>query len=63
MRMMFLVDKMNKDKVSPSILTYNIVINACPRGGLDWEGLLGLFAEMRQHDIVNYNSVPVLIGV
>ncbi|KAK6249418.1 hypothetical protein SCA6_003423 [Theobroma cacao] len=56
-----LLDKMKKDKVLPSILTYNTVINACARGGLDWEGLLGLFAEMRhegiQPDIVTYNTL------
>ncbi|KAG2254241.1 hypothetical protein Bca52824_084377 [Brassica carinata] len=44
-----------------TILTYNTVINACARGGLDWEGLLGLFAEMRhegiQPDIVTYNTL------
>ncbi|XWS48102.1 hypothetical protein CRYUN_Cryun13aG0044200 [Craigia yunnanensis] len=55
-----LLEKMKKDKVSP-ILTYNTVINACARGGLDWEGLLGLFAEMRhegiQPDIVTYNTL------
>ncbi|KAM1981999.1 hypothetical protein FF1_039013 [Malus domestica] len=53
--------RMKKDKVSPSILTYNTVLNACARGGLDWEGLLGLFAEMRHEgilpDLVTYNTL------
>ncbi|KAF2607941.1 hypothetical protein F2Q68_00046456 [Brassica cretica] len=39
-----LLERMKSEKISPSILTYNTVINACARGGLDWEGLLGLFA-------------------
>ncbi|KAK4257126.1 hypothetical protein QN277_006756 [Acacia crassicarpa] len=56
-----LLDRMKKERVSPSILTYNTVINACARGGLDWEGLLGLFAEMRhegiQPDVVTYNTL------
>ncbi|KAM1186312.1 hypothetical protein FF1_015488 [Malus domestica] len=55
------LDRMKKDKVPPSILTYNTVLNACARGGLDWEGLLGLFAEMRhegiQPDLVTYNTL------
>ncbi|XP_030475504.2 pentatricopeptide repeat-containing protein At1g74850, chloroplastic [Syzygium oleosum] len=55
------LDQMKKERVSPSILTYNTVINACARGGLDWEGLLGLFAEMRhegiQPDLVTYNTL------
>ncbi|ONI08499.1 hypothetical protein PRUPE_5G181900 [Prunus persica] len=55
------LDRMKKDKVSPSILTYNTVLNACARGGLEWEGLLGLFAEMRhegiQPDLVTYNTL------
>ncbi|KAJ8753620.1 hypothetical protein K2173_022861 [Erythroxylum novogranatense] len=56
-----LLERMKKEKVLPSILTYNTVINSCARGGLDWEGLLGLFAEMRhegiQPDIVTYNTL------
>ncbi|KAF4376115.1 hypothetical protein G4B88_025206 [Cannabis sativa] len=56
-----LLEGMKNDKVSPNILTYNTVINACARGGLDWEGLLGLFAEMRhegiQPDLVTYNTL------
>ncbi|KAL1371585.1 pentatricopeptide repeat-containing protein At1g74850, chloroplastic [Arachis hypogaea] len=56
-----LLDLMKRERVSPSILTYNTVINACARGGLDWEGLLGLFAEMRhegvQPDVVTYNTM------
>ncbi|XP_050376448.1 pentatricopeptide repeat-containing protein At1g74850, chloroplastic [Argentina anserina] len=55
------LDRMKKDKVSPNILTYNTVLNSCARGGLDWEGLLGLFAEMRhegvQPDLVTYNTL------
>ena len=54
MSMMFgssYLKKMKKDKVSPTILTYNTVINACARGGLDLDGLLGLFAEMRHEGI------------
>ncbi|KAK9278529.1 hypothetical protein L1049_028097 [Liquidambar formosana] len=39
-----LLEQMKRDKISPSILTYNTVINSCARGGLNWEGLLGLFA-------------------
>ncbi|XP_042502341.1 pentatricopeptide repeat-containing protein At1g74850, chloroplastic [Macadamia integrifolia] len=56
-----LLDRMKKERVSPSILTYNTVIHSCARGGLDWEGLLGLFAEMRhegiQPDLVTYNTL------
>ncbi|KAI4343800.1 hypothetical protein L6164_011108 [Bauhinia variegata] len=56
-----LLERMKRERVSPSILTYNTVINACARGGLDWEGLLGLFAEMRhegiQPDVVTYNTL------
>ncbi|CAI0549565.1 unnamed protein product [Linum tenue] len=56
-----LLERMKKEKIPPSILTYNTVINSCARGGLDWEGLLGLFAEMRhegvQPDIVTYNTL------
>ncbi|ESW27367.1 hypothetical protein PHAVU_003G195800 [Phaseolus vulgaris] len=56
-----LLDAMKQERVSPSILTYNTVINACARGGLDWEGLLGLFAEMRhegiQPDVITYNTL------
>ncbi|TKY55148.1 Pentatricopeptide repeat-containing protein [Spatholobus suberectus] len=56
-----LLDGMKQERVSPSILTYNTVINACARGGLDWEGLLGLFAEMRhegiQPDVITYNTL------
>ena len=37
--------------MSPNILTYNTVINACARGDLDCEGLLGLFAEMRHEGV------------
>ncbi|KAJ9677613.1 hypothetical protein PVL29_022545 [Vitis rotundifolia] len=46
-----LLDRMKKERVSPSILTYNTVINSCARGGLDWEELLGLFAQMRHEGI------------
>ncbi|KAG2679070.1 hypothetical protein I3760_11G033600 [Carya illinoinensis] len=56
-----LLDRMKKEMILPSVLTYNTVINACARGGLDWEGLLGLFAEMRhegvQPDLVTYNTL------
>ncbi|XP_043723475.1 pentatricopeptide repeat-containing protein At1g74850, chloroplastic [Telopea speciosissima] len=56
-----LLDRMKRERVSPSILTYNTVIHSCARGGLDWEGLLGLFAEMRhegiQPDLVTYNTL------
>ncbi|KAG5039510.1 hypothetical protein JHK85_011986 [Glycine max] len=56
-----LLNGMKQERVSPSILTYNTVINACARGGLDWEGLLGLFAEMRhegiQPDVITYNTL------
>uniref|UniRef100_A0A7N1A6W7 Smr domain-containing protein n=1 Tax=Kalanchoe fedtschenkoi TaxID=63787 RepID=A0A7N1A6W7_KALFE len=56
-----LLERMKKEKILPSILTYNTVINSCARGGLDWEGLLGLFAEMRhegiQPDLVTYNTL------
>ncbi|XP_058762432.1 pentatricopeptide repeat-containing protein At1g74850, chloroplastic [Vicia villosa] len=56
-----LLDRMKQERVSASVLTYNTVINACARGGLDWEGLLGLFAEMRhegiQPDLVTYNTL------
>ncbi|CAN1183058.1 Pentatricopeptide repeat-containing protein At1g74850, chloroplastic [Linum perenne] len=56
-----LLKRMKAEKVPPSILTYNTVINSCARGGMDWEGLLGLFAEMRHEgvrpDIVTYNTL------
>ncbi|CAM8972693.1 unnamed protein product [Rhodiola kirilowii] len=56
-----LLEKMKKEKILPSILTYNTLINSCARGGLDWEGLLGLFAEMRhegiQPDLITYNTL------
>ncbi|KAI4336072.1 hypothetical protein L6164_014647 [Bauhinia variegata] len=56
-----LLDRMKRERVSPSILTYNTAINACARGGMDWEDLLGLFAEMRhegiQPDVITYNTL------
>ncbi|KAF8390309.1 hypothetical protein HHK36_024834 [Tetracentron sinense] len=56
-----LLDQMKRERISPSTLTYNTVINSCARGGLDWEGLLGLFAQMRhegiQPDLVTYNTL------
>ncbi|MCL7025609.1 hypothetical protein MKW94_022369 [Papaver nudicaule] len=56
-----LLDRMKSERISPSILTYNTIIHACVRGGLDWEGLLGLFAQMRhdgiQPDLVTYNTL------
>ncbi|KAJ8748209.1 hypothetical protein K2173_000617 [Erythroxylum novogranatense] len=56
-----LLERMTKEKVLLIILTRNIVINFHARGGLDWEGLLGLFKETRhegiQPDIVTYNTL------
>jgi len=56
-----LLTRMKREKVTPNLITYNTVINACAKGGLEWEGLLGLFAQMRhegiQPDIVTYNTL------
>jgi pentatricopeptide repeat protein len=42
-----LLARMKRERIAPTLLTYNTVKNACAKGGLDWEGLLGLFAQMR----------------
>jgi pentatricopeptide repeat protein len=56
-----LLARMKRERVTPNLITYNTVINACAKGGLDWEGLLGLFAQMRhegiQPDIITYNTL------
>lgn len=56
-----LLARMKREMVTPNLITYNTVINACAKGGLDWEGLLGLFAQMRhegiQPDIITYNTL------
>ncbi|KAG9456747.1 hypothetical protein H6P81_001255 [Aristolochia fimbriata] len=56
-----LLDRMKQERIPPTVLTYNTVLAACARGGMAWEGLLGLFAEMRHQgilpDIVTYNTL------
>ncbi|XP_020522408.1 pentatricopeptide repeat-containing protein At1g74850, chloroplastic isoform X2 [Amborella trichopoda] len=56
-----LLGRMKRERVAPTVLTYNTVLAACARGGLEWEGLLGLFAQMRHDgvrpDIATYNTL------
>ncbi|KAH9329592.1 hypothetical protein KI387_001700 [Taxus chinensis] len=56
-----LLARMERERIAPSLITYNTVINACAKGGFGWEGLLGLFAQMRhegiQPDIITYNTL------
>ena len=56
-----LLSRMKRERVTPNLITYNTVINACAKGGMDWEGLFGLFAQMRQEgiqpDIITYNTL------
>ncbi|KAJ4712238.1 Pentatricopeptide repeat-containing protein [Melia azedarach] len=61
-------DEMPSQGVPRSVFSYTALINAYGRHeeGLGWEGLLGLFAEMRhegiQPDIVTYNTLLSACG-
>lgn len=61
-----LLAHMKAERIAPSVLTYNTVLNACSRDDLPWEALLSLFAEMRHAgihpDIVTYNTLISAAG-
>ncbi|PKA52936.1 Pentatricopeptide repeat-containing protein [Apostasia shenzhenica] len=61
-----LLAQMKAERIVPSVLTYNTILNACARADLPWDSLLSLFAEMRHDgihpDIVTYNTLIAAAG-
>ncbi|XP_072969958.1 pentatricopeptide repeat-containing protein At1g74850, chloroplastic [Typha angustifolia] len=58
--------QMKAERIAPTPMTYNTVLNSCARADLSWDNLLSLFAEMRHDgvhpDIVTYNTLLAAAG-